>query len=183
MMLNKKLLVACCVAAAFSQVHAQSAGTLAGQVGVQMVIGAGCTVINGTVASGVNQWGTLDFGTHADLNNVVDAQTVGASGNIQIQCSTDLTPTLTVNQGLHSTGNQRSMQNTTDASSSIAYSVYSDSARASLIQPNLPVDLSSLATGAAVDIPLYGRVIPTGQASTTPATGTYTDTLLVTLAW
>lgn len=182
-MLNKKLLTACLVLAAFGQAHAQSAGTLAGQVGVQIVIGAGCTVVNGTVDGGVNQWGTIDFGTHANLSNVIDAQTVGASGNIQIQCSTGLTPSMTVNQGLHSTATQRYMQNTTDATSLIAYSVYVDAARSTAIQPNTPVDISSTSTGAPVDIPLYGRVVPTGQASPNPVAGTYTDTLLVTLAW
>lgn len=35
---------------------AQAAGTLIGQVGVQMVIGAGCTIINGSVSGGINQW-------------------------------------------------------------------------------------------------------------------------------
>ena len=108
---------------------AQAAGTLIGQVGVQMVIGAGCTIINGSVSGGINQWGTLDFGSHSDLTNVVDAQTVGTSGNIQIQCSTGLTPSLTVNAGLHASGGQRYMQNTTTTTSTIAYNIYSDAAR------------------------------------------------------
>lgn len=183
-MLNKKFLSACFVIAAFSQAPVHAAGTLSGQVGVQMVIGAGCTVINGSVSGGVNQWGTIDFGTHPDLTSVVDAQSIGASGNIQIQCSTEVTPTLTVNQGLYSNASQRFMQNATDADSTIAYSIYSDSARANAIEPNTPVDISTAtASGNAVDIPIYGRVVPTGQATTTPAAGTYTDTLLVTLAW
>lgn len=181
-MLNKKLLTACFVVAAFSQTPAQAAGTLAGQVGVQMVIGAGCTVTNGTVdGSGVNQWGTLDFGTHPDLSNAIDAQIVGSSGNIQIECSTGLTPTMSVNAGLHGAGNQRSMQNTA-SSDTIAYSLFSDTARSSSIDVDTPVALTA-AVGAAMDIPLYGRVVPTGQSTTVPATGTYTDTLLVTLAW
>ncbi|WP_409339000.1 spore coat protein U domain-containing protein, partial [Pseudomonas aeruginosa] len=29
-------------------------------------------------------------------------------------------------------------------------------------------------------MPLYGRVVPTGQSTPTPTAGTYTDTLLVT---
>lgn len=162
---------------------AQAAGTLIGQVGVQMVIGAGCTIINGSVSGGINQWGTLDFGSHSDLTNVVDAQTVGTSGNIQIQCSTGLTPSLTVNAGLHASGGQRYMQNTTTTSSTIAYNIYSDAARSALIQANTPVDISSVSTGTAVNIPLYGRVMPTGQSTPTPTAGTYTDTLLVTIAW
>ncbi|WP_217903956.1 Csu type fimbrial protein [Bordetella genomosp. 4] len=182
-MMLKKLLVASFVVAAFSQSPVQAAGTLVGQVGVQMVIGAGCTIINGSVAGGINQWGTLDFGTYADLTNVVDAQAVGTSGNIQIQCSTGLTPVLQVNAGLHASGGQRYMQNSTTTSSTIAYNLYSDAARSALIQANTPVDISSVSTGTAVNIPLYGRVVPTGQATPTPAAGTYIDTLLVTLAW
>lgn len=182
-MLNKKLLGAGLLLAMFGLSTAQAAGTLVGQVGVQMVIGAGCTVINGSVSGGINQWGTVDFGTLADLTNVVDAQTVGTSGNIQIQCSTGLTPSLTVNAGLHASGGERFMQNTTTTSSTIAYVLYSDAARSSLIESNTPVDISSVATGAAINIPLYGRVVPTGQSTPTPTAGTYTDTLLVTLAW
>ncbi|WP_162963437.1 spore coat protein U domain-containing protein, partial [Pseudomonas aeruginosa] len=52
-----------------------------------------------------------------------------------------------------------------------------------LIQANTPVDISSVSTGTAVNIPLYGRVVPTGQSTPTPTAGTYTDTLLVTIAW
>ncbi|WP_372437230.1 spore coat U domain-containing protein [Pseudomonas chlororaphis subsp. aureofaciens] len=159
---------------------AQATGSLAGQVGVQMVIGAGCTISSGSVSGGINQWGTLDFGTHSDLSNLVDAQTVGANGNIQIKCSTGLTPSLTVNAGLHASGGQRYMKNT--ATSTIAYNIYSDAARSALIQANTPVDISPASTGNAVSIPLYGRVVPTGQNTPTEA-GTYTDTLLVTIAW
>ncbi|WP_430443619.1 MAG: Csu type fimbrial protein [Pseudomonas piscis] len=159
------------------------AGTLAGQVGVRMVIGAGCSVINGSVSGGVNQWGTLDFGSHSDLTNLVDAQAIGSNGNIQIKCSTGLTPTLMVDAGLYASGSQRFMRSTTTATSTVAYSLYSDSARSALIQANTPVNIATAATGAAIDIPLYGRVAPTGQTTTTPAAGTYTDTLLVTIAW
>lgn len=143
---------------------AQAAGTLIGQVGVQMVIGAGCTIINGSVSGGINQWGTLDFGSHSDLTNVVDAQTVGTSGNIQIQCSTGLTPSLTVNAGLHASGGQRYMQNTTTTSSTIAYNIYSDAARSALIQANTPVDISSVSTGTAVNIPSTAAWCPPGKA-------------------
>ncbi|MFO6391776.1 spore coat protein U domain-containing protein, partial [Pseudomonas aeruginosa] len=85
--------------------------------------------------------------------------------------------------GLHASGGQRYMQNTTTTSSTIAYNIYSDAARSALIQANTPVDISSVSTGTAVNIPLYGRVVPTGQSTPTPTAGTYTDTLLVTIAW
>jgi spore coat protein U-like protein len=168
---------------ALLQAPAHAAGSLVGQVGVQMVIGAGCSIINGSVSGGINQWGTLDFGSHSDLTGAVDTQTVGSTGNIQIQCSTGLTPSLTVNSGLHASGGQRFMQNTSSGAATIAYNIYSDAARSAVISPNTPVDISSVSTGTAVNIPLYGRVVPTGQSSTTPTAGTYTDTLLVTIAW
>jgi spore coat protein U-like protein len=183
MTLIKKLLVTCFAMSAVGYAHAQTNGTLAGQVGVQITIGAGCTITNGSIAGGVNNWGTINFGTHADLVNVIDAQTVGASGNIQILCSTGLTPTMTVNAGLHEDSGQRFMQNTTSSNSTIAYSLYSDAARSAVITPNQPVSLTTFATGNATDIPLYGRITPTGQTSTTPTAGAYSDTLLVTLAW
>ncbi|MFO6136210.1 spore coat protein U domain-containing protein, partial [Pseudomonas aeruginosa] len=84
---------------------------------------------------------------------------------------------------LHASGGQRYMQNTTTTTSTIAYNIYSDAARSALIQANTPVDISSVSTGTAVNIPLYGRVVPTGQSTPTPTAGTYTDTLLVTIAW
>ncbi|MCV4131060.1 spore coat U domain-containing protein [Pseudomonas aeruginosa] len=170
----------------FGASQAYAASSLTGEVGVKIDIGAGCAIVNGGANDSINQWGTLDFGTHPDLTNVVDAQTVGTSGNIQIQCSTGLTPSLTVNAGLHASGGQRYMQNTTTTtttSSTIAYNIYSDAARSAPIHANSPVDISSVSTGTAVDIPLYGRVVPTGQTTTTPPAGSYTDTLLVTVGW
>ncbi|MGC3094950.1 spore coat protein U, partial [Pseudomonas aeruginosa] len=67
------------------------AGTLIAMGGENMVIGAGTTNTNGSDSGGINQWGTLDFASHSDLTNEVDAQSVGTSGIIQIQCSTGLT--------------------------------------------------------------------------------------------
>ncbi|WXL27871.1 spore coat U domain-containing protein [Ectopseudomonas mendocina] len=164
-----------------SPVHA-SANNLAGEVEVKMVIGAGCSITNGNVNAGVNQWGTLDFGSHSELSNIIDAQTLGSSGNIQIKCSTGLSPSLSINSGLHSTGGQRYMKHATTPET-IAYNVYSDATRNQLIQPDTPVNISAVATGNAVDIPLYGRVSPANQGSTSPAAGTYSDTLLVTISW
>lgn len=181
-MLNKKWLPVCLVLVAASHVQAQTAGTLVGQVGVQLVIGAGCSVINGT-ADGGNQWGTLNFGQHASLTSVIDAQVIGGAGNIQIQCTTNTAPTMTVGPGLNFADGQRNMRNSAGAGSTIAYSIYSDPARTLPITAGTAVAVAGADTGTAVNIPIYGRVLPAAQSNTAPEAGTYSDTLQVTLAW
>ena len=76
-------------------------GTLTGQVGVQLTIGSGCTVTNGSSASGVNSWGTIDFGTYSDLVNAIDSNLIGSGGAsaVSIICSNNLPATLTLNNG------------------------------------------------------------------------------------
>jgi len=55
---------------------AQAAGTLTGQVGVQLIISTGCTVGNGSTTGGTNQWGTLNFGNYADLTSIINGTVV-----------------------------------------------------------------------------------------------------------
>ncbi|WP_458368314.1 spore coat protein U domain-containing protein, partial [Rahnella perminowiae] len=46
---------------------------------------------------------------------------------------------------------------------------------------NTPITLTTGTT--AQNIPIYGRVLPADQTSTTPAAGTYNDTVVATLSW
>ena len=56
---KKSLLLALLAAATLSLASGvQAAGTLTGQVGIQLTIGSGCTVGNGGATGGANQWGT-----------------------------------------------------------------------------------------------------------------------------
>lgn len=158
----------------------QAAGVLTGQVGVQLTIGSGCTVGNGTATGGTNQWGNLNFGNYSDLTSVIDGTVFGADGTsaVTITCSAGLTPTLSLNGGLAATGGLRSMSSGGDT---IPYRLYSDSARSAEIAINTPVALTTGAT--AQNIPIYGRVLPDDQTSTAPAAGTYNDTVVATLSW
>lgn len=72
-------------------------GTLTGQIGVQVSISDGCTVSNGTSTEGTNNWGTIDFGTYADLSAVIDGSLSGESSGtgLAITCTSDLSPSLT----------------------------------------------------------------------------------------
>ncbi|WP_244986462.1 hypothetical protein [Rosenbergiella epipactidis] len=48
-------------------------GTLSGQIGVQVTISEGCTVGNNNSSGTVNEWGSINFGTYADLSNILTA--------------------------------------------------------------------------------------------------------------
>src|SRR5471030_596629 len=158
---------------------AQAAGTLTGQIGVQLIISTGCTVGNGSTTGGTNQWGTLNFGNYADLTSIINGSVTGANGSaVTITCSTGLTPTLSLNGGLAATGAVRAM---TSSGNKISYRLFSDAAHTTEISINTPVTLTTGTT--AQNIPIYGRVLPGDQTSTTPAAGTYNDTVVATLSW
>lgn len=160
----------------------QAAGTLTGQVGVQLIIGAGCTVGNGSTPDGTNQWGTLNFGNYADLTSIINGTVTGTNGNaVTIICSGGLTPSLSLNGGLAATGALRAMTFNTNK---ISYRLYSDAAHTTEIGINTPVTLTTGTT--AQNIPIYGRVLPadqTGPDGTAPAAGTYNDTVVATISW
>lgn len=171
---------------------AMSAGTLTGKIGVTLVIGDACKVGNSSVDDSTNSWGTLNFGTYSDLTSVIDGAVVGSdsSNAITITCSAGLSPTLTIDGGLNESGTLRYMtaastssttSSTTTTDTNIAYRLYSDSARTTEVAIDGSISIS--ANGSAVSLPLYGRVLPSDQSSTAPASGTYADTLVATLAW
>ncbi|NMP25719.1 fimbrial major subunit CsuA/B family protein [Rahnella sp. SAP-1] len=158
---------------------ALAAGTLTGQIGVQLTISTGCTVGNGTNTGGTNQWGNINFGNYADLTSVINGTLLGANGTsaVTVTCNTGLTPTLSLGAGSNSTAGLRAMS--AGGATTIPYRLYSDTARTSEIAVNTPV---ALAIGAQ-NFPIYARVLPADQTSTTPAAGTYSDIVLATLAW
>ncbi|MEG3133389.1 spore coat protein U domain-containing protein [Rouxiella sp. T17] len=156
-----------------------AAGTLTGQIGVQLTISAGCTVGNGSVTAGVNQWGNINFGNYSDLTNVVNGTLIGANGTsaVTVTCSTGLTPTLSLNAGNNGGTGVRAM--TAGGATTIPYRLYSNTARTTEIGINTPI---ALAIGAQ-DFPIYARVLPADQTTTAPAAATYNDTVVATIAW
>lgn len=160
----------------------QAAGSLTGNIGVTLNIGEGCTVSNGSVSGGTNEWGTLDFGTYSDLTNVIDGSVTGSDGSntVSVTCSSGLSPTLALGSGLYGNGSVRNVSSD-GGTTLIPYRLYSDSARSSEIALNGSISLT--ADGTAQDIPIYGRVLPADQSTTAPAAGTYTDTVVATLSW
>lgn len=168
-----------CSALLISPAAVLAAGTLVGQIGVQVTIGSACTVGNSSSTAGVNNWGTINFGTYGDLTNAINGSILGSNGSstVTITCSTGLTPTLTLNAGANAgSAGVRYMSNGTNT---IGYRLYSDTARATLIAIDTPITLAN----SVQNIPVYGRILPADQTSTTPAQGLYQDTVIATLVW
>lgn len=166
--------------ACLTNVHA--AGTLSGEIGVKLVIGASCTVGNGGVSTpGSNNWGTIDYGTQPNLINTIDAGVMGSGGTnaITVTCSDALSSSLTLSSGLYGSATIRSLSS--DGTNRIPYRLYSNSARTTEIGINTAIPLVS--NGSPQNIPIYGRILPTDQTNTAPANGSYNDTILATLSW
>lgn len=161
---------------------AQAAGTLTGNIGVTLTIGEGCTVTNGSVTGGTNEWGKLDFGTYSDLTNIIDGTVTGSDGSntVTVTCSKGLSPTLSLDSGLYGNASLRNVSSD-GGTTLIPYRLYSDSSRSTEIAPGGSIELT--ADGTAQNIPIYGRIQPADQRTTAPAAGTYTDIVVATLAW
>lgn len=159
---------------------ASAAGTLTGQVGIQVVISDGCTVGNNDSSGSTNNWGSINFGTYADLANIIDGSVLGSDGSssVTVTCTSGLSPTLTLDGGLNGSSTLRNM---TSGTTLIPYRLYSDSSRSTEIAVNGSVSLT--ADGTEQDVPIYGRILPSDQSTTSPASGTYVDTVTATLAW
>lgn len=159
---------------------AWAAGQLQGQLNVQLIVGTGCTITNGSTSGGVNTFGSLTFGNYTNLDNVIDGRSLGSAGgnSFGVQCSNGTNYNIALNTGANANGSQRRMQN---AGAFVTYNLYQDSAR------SVPwgdgggsgAVLTGTGTGSPQEMIVYGRV----PAQTTPTPGTYLDTVQVTINW
>lgn len=114
----------------------------------------------------------IDFGSHGFLDANVDA-----AGGLGVTCTPDTPYTVGLNNGLTGTG--PTARQMTSGAQAVNYGLYKDAARS---QPwgNSGGDLATgTGAGAAQNLPVYGRVPP----QVTPAPGTYTDTVIVTVTY
>lgn len=153
------------------------AGTVTGNLGVTLTIGAGCEVIGGNSTGAVNQFGTLSFGEYSSLANIINSQSTDAAGtgNLQLLCTTGTPFTVGLDNGLNAAAGQRRMAGTGGAF--IVYNLYQEPARTTLWAPGTP--LAGTGTGTPVNLIVYGQV----PAQATPAAGTYTDTVTMIITW
>lgn len=154
-----------------------AAGTLQGQLGVQMTIGAGCTVTNGSSDGTTNTFGSINFGEYPSLTSTVDGRSFGNAGgsSFGLQCTTGTNYTVAINNGLNPQGTQRRMAAN---GAFISYNLYQDTARTVPWGTGANA-LAGTGNGNNQEVVVFARV----PAQTTPAAGTYVDTVQVTVAW
>jgi len=146
-------------------VSASYAATTTSTFTVQVAITASCTI---------NSASTLNFGSQGVLTANVDQ-----TSTLQVQC-TNTTP---YNIGLDAgagAGATVAVRKMTSGGNTINYSLYSDSGRTTVWGNTVSTDtVAATGNGAAQSYTVYGRV----PAQTTPAPGTYTDTITVTVTY
>lgn len=160
---------------------ASAAGTLSGQIGVQVTLGSGCSVSN--VRDGENnRWGNINFGNYGDLANSIDASIVGSGGGnaLTVTCTQDLDSTLTLDGGQSGDADLRYMKNA-GGTQQIAYRLYSDTARSNEILPGGTIAI--VGTGSPQAIPVFARIRPEDQSVNAPTAGEYNDIVTATLTW
>ena len=141
-----------------------SATTTTSTFGVTMAITAQC-VINSTATMTIPSIGVIQ------ANN--DANTP-----LHIQCTNTTPFTIGLDAGT-TTGGAISQRLLTSGSATVNYNLYTSAAYATIWGMTGGALVSSTGTGADQTFTVYGRV----PAQTTPAPGTYTDTVTVTVTY
>ena len=133
---------------------------------VQIIIDAECLINSAT---------DLDFGTTG-----VIAAPIDAASEIAVQCTTGTPYNIGLNAGIGSGATVDTRLMTGPGAATVAYSLYSDAGRSVVWGETVGTNtVASTGTGADQVFPVYGRV----PAQGTPATGTYTDTVTVTVTY
>jgi len=180
--------IAACIAGC-PHAHAQVVDSITGQVNAQLVLTSGCSIDSGggSATTGTN-FGTLNFGTQpAGFTGKLNAQLAGAGsgGATQVTCSSDVQAiTVTIDGGQHASRGSangvgsRAMSNGTDY---VPYELYADAGASTGYVAGTATNVPIPTPGQPFDLPIYGLVDKTSAVAL--STGTYTDTLNVTLGW
>ncbi len=148
-----------------------------GTIAVALNVTNAC-VVNGAASPSANlgSLGSIQFPDQPGIFGNVDGQLVGSLGTLQVQCSPNVSPVLTIGSGANDNAGKRRMASN---GNTVAYRLFSDSARTNEISIGQQLSLGTMST-AAVAVPIYARVTSAGQIL---AAGSYTDTVQVTLTW
>jgi spore coat protein U-like protein len=142
-----------------------SAATATSSFNVTMTIQGQCTVASAT---------NLQFGTVGVLANPVTA-----SSTIGVQCTNTTPYNVGLNAGL-GTGATVTTRKMTGGGTTVNYTLYRDAGYTQIWGITVGTDtVSGTGTGAVQNLTVYGQV----PAQTTPAPGSYTDTVQVTVTY
>lgn len=152
--------------AALSMLGSQaSAGVATGQIGVSMTINAACVFASKT---------DVAFGAQGILSLAVNS-----TGSISAHCTNGLPYAIALDAGA-GTGATTSARKMTAGAGTISYALYRDSARTQNWGNTAGTDtLAGTGSGSVQTVTVYAQA----PAQTTPAAGTYTDTVNVTITY
>jgi spore coat protein U domain-containing protein, fimbrial subunit CupE1/2/3/6 len=144
---------------------ASYAATATTTMTVQVTITATCLI---------NSASTLNFGTQGVL-----AANVDQTSTIQVTCTNTTPYNIGLNAGT-GTGATVATRKLTSGANTVNYTLYSNSGRTTVWGNTVSTDtVAGTGTGAAQNYTVYGRI----PAQTTPAPGSYTDTITVTVTY
>lgn len=137
-------------------------------------IASGCAIQGAT--NGV--FGTLNFGSYPGTSSAAASAALVQTSGLTLACTPGVTLSMSIDGGTHYTTARNLMQS--GKTTQIPYRLYTTSSHsaASEILVNQAVSLGS-STGTNITLPIYG----VAQLNGFSTSGTYTDTLTVTLSW
>jgi spore coat protein U domain-containing protein, fimbrial subunit CupE1/2/3/6 len=155
-------LAACFLVASGDAGYAATATTT---MTVQVTITASCTI---------NSASTLNFGTQGVLATNVDQ-----TSTLQVTCTNTTPYNIGLNAGTGS-GATVATRKLTSGANTVNYTLYSNSGRTTVWGNTVSTDtVAGTGNGSAQSYTVYGRI----PAQTTPAPGSYTDTITVTVTY
>ncbi|TLX54478.1 spore coat protein U [Stutzerimonas nosocomialis] len=156
-----------------AQGHAAEAASKTATVGIRAELLPACTV--GTAQSGGTTFGTLDFGTHVSLDNVITVVGQAGAGALRVNCLTETPYRVLISAGNSGSTGNRIM--TGPGAATLRYNLYRDADFSVLWDDSTGV--SGVGNGHDQWIPVYGRLPAQGISQP----GLYSDTLTVTVSW
>ncbi|WP_241609572.1 spore coat U domain-containing protein [Rosenbergiella australiborealis] len=161
---------ACCSSSAV-------AGTTTATFQVSAIIKNGCA-LGTSSASSTSNFGTINFGTMTAITANVDTASTTGAGSIIVTCTPGMAITIALDYGVN--GGSATKRYLALGQHLLGYQLYQDASH------SVVWGLGSLAYSVSAfpqttqTYTVYGRLF---SSSTLPTTGTYTDTVTVTLAY
>ena len=141
-------------------------------------ITGGCIFGSGPVAGSTNA-GTINFGTLADLRNAVNMTSTAGAGSVVVTCTPGLSVSVALDYGLNG-GSASARYMKSSAGGTIAYQLYQNATRTTVWGTGALARTVASFPVTTQTWPVYAQLVATG---TSPAAGTYTDTVTVTLTY
>ncbi|RWR02340.1 spore coat protein U [[Pantoea] beijingensis] len=160
--------------------NAAQAGVTTKTFTVAATITAGCAFGN-SLTSPIDNLGTINFGSLSSLPNNLDMVSSVGAGSVVVSCTPGATVAIAMDYGSHGgSATRRFMANSSNATQTLAYQLYQDSARSQVWGTgNLAKTVNNFPATTQV-WPVYARLF---AATPSPTAGSYSDTVTVTLTY